>query len=70
MVIDHYKETREYDTDKITNALGGALSLVMGFSLYSAAELAELVVNLIIDCFQCLRSKPEKKMKRSRKILN
>ena len=49
MVIDHYKETREYDTDKITNALGGALSLVMGFSLYSAAELAELVINLIID---------------------
>ena len=64
MVIDHYKETREYDTDKITNALGGALSLVMGFSLYSAAELAELVINLIVSFFQCLRSKPKKKTKR------
>ena len=53
MVVNHYKESEEYTTEKLLNALGGALSLVMGLTLFTAMEFAELILDLITDILHC-----------------
>ena len=54
MIVEHYKETPEYSVDQILNALGGAMSLVMGLTLFTLAELVELLLGFLSDTFYWL----------------